>query len=73
MAIDELSDWGRLQILCDLQYLESVSDSLGVDITDDWRNLLKLLNAESDELPKIAADLPRVMADQVLRMRKALN
>ena len=27
--ITELSEWGRLQLLCDLQYLESVSDSLG--------------------------------------------
>ena len=65
-----MSDWGRLQMLCDLQYLESVSDSLGVDITDDWRNLLKLLNAENDELAKVAADLPRAMADKILRMRK---
>ena len=60
-------------MLCDLQYLESVSDSLGVDITDEWRNLLTLLNAESEQLPQIAADLPRAMADRVLRMRKALH
>jgi len=73
LAIDELSDWGRLQMVCDLQYLESVSDSLGVDITDEWRDLLTLLNAESEQLPQVAADLPRAMADRVLRMRKALH
>lgn len=60
-------------MVCDLQYLESVSDSLGVDITDEWRDLLTLLNAESEQLPQVAADLPRAMADRVLRMRKALH
>ena len=29
LELEELTEWGRFQLLCDLQYLESVSDSLG--------------------------------------------
>ena len=91
-----MTEWGRFQLLCDLQYLESVADSLGefvrvgysaeqtlkpenvmerhfilgVDITDDWKNLLILLNAEMSELAEKASELPRALSDQVCRMRK---
>lgn len=44
--------------------------SLGVDITDDWKNLLILLNAEISELAEKASELPRALSDQVCRMRK---
>ena len=29
LELEELTEWGRFQLLCDLQYLESVADSLG--------------------------------------------
>jgi len=70
LELEELTEWGRFQLLCDLQYLESVADSLGVDITDDWKNLLILLNAEISELAEKASELPRALSDQVCRMRK---
>ena len=59
-----LSDWGRFQLICDLEYLESVSDSLGVEISAEWKSLLKLLECSMDDLPKIVADSPKRIADQ---------
>merc|ERR1711953_604260 len=40
--IPELSEWGRLTLVCDLRYLESVGDSLGVEISDEWKALVQL-------------------------------
>ena len=64
-----LSDWGRFQLICDLEYLESVSDSLGVEISTEWKSLLKLLECKVEHLPQLVADSPKRIADQVYRMR----
>lgn len=68
--IPELSEWGRLQLVCDLRYLESVGDSLGVEISEEWKALVQLLAASNEDLDQLASTAPQTIADKVYKMRK---
>jgi len=55
--------------MCCVEYVMNVLEDLGLESTDNIRNLLSLLQASADEYSELAEQMPQRLASAVATLR----